>query len=84
MNTSYDTLLQNLKAISGKPYTVNEVKTFPMRSFYLNPEKTDTLVRLIVESERQVICLEIPKSNFTLLKNLLTQNQNTINAVKKK
>lgn len=84
MNTSYDILLQNLKAISGKPYTINEVKTFPMRSFYLNPDKTDTLVRLIVESEKQVICLEIPKSNFTLLKNLLTQNQNTTNPIKKK
>jgi hypothetical protein len=71
MNVPYDAFLKNAFALGGKPYKVNEIKTLPMRAFYLNPEKTDTLVRLVIESESQTVGLEIPKSNFTLLKNLL-------------
>lgn len=55
MQVSYDVLLKNIKALAGKPYTLNEVKTFPTRAFYLNPEKTDTLVRIVIESESQSI-----------------------------
>jgi hypothetical protein len=72
MTLSYDIFLKNARALAGKPYIVNETKTFPFRSFYLNPEKSDTLVRLVIEMESQTIALEIPKSRFTLLKDLLS------------
>jgi hypothetical protein len=70
---NYDTFLKNAKALGKDVYTVNETKTFPFRSFYLNPPKTDTTVRLVVESESQSIALEISKSKFPTLKKLLTK-----------
>ena len=47
----YDTLLKNMYALGPNVYSVNETKSFPFRSFYLNPPKSDTLVRLIIEIE---------------------------------
>ncbi len=71
MNIPYDNFLKNIKALSGDPYSINETKTFPNRSFYLNPAKSDTLVRLVIEVESQTIALEIAKTKFPLFKNLL-------------
>jgi hypothetical protein len=50
---------------------MNETKTFPFRSFYVNPPKADTLVRLVVEVESQCIVLEIPKTRFPVFKAML-------------
>ncbi len=68
---SYDTLLKNFKALGDEVYKVNETKTFPFRSFYLNPPKSDTLVRIVLEVESQAIIIQIPKTKFPTLKNLL-------------
>jgi hypothetical protein len=48
---TYDAFLQNIKALGGKPYSINEVKTFSFRAFYLNPEILDTLVRVVIDIE---------------------------------
>lgn len=71
MNIPYDIFLTNMKALWWTPYTVNEVKTFPFRSFYVNPIKSDTLVRIIMEVESQTIAIELPKTKFPTIKDLL-------------
>lgn len=70
-NLSYDTLLKNFSSLDKKFYTANETKTFPFRSFYLNPPKADALVRLVIEIESQAIMISLPKTKFPQLKNLL-------------
>ena len=74
---SYDTLLKNFKALGDDVYLVNEVKTFPFRSFYLNPPKSDPLVRIVVEVESQAIMIQIPKTKFSNLKSLLLKKEST-------
>lgn len=74
---AYDTLLKNIKALNGKPYRVNETQNFPFRSFYLNPEISDSTVRLVIEIESQTLALEIAKSKFEILKSLLSGKQPT-------
>lgn len=71
----YDTFLKNIKALNGKPYRVNETQNFPYRSFYLNPEISDSIVRLVIEIENQTLALEIAKSKFDILKSLLSGKQ---------
>lgn len=71
----YDTFLKNIKALSWKPYTVNETQNLWFRSFFLNPEISDTVVRMVIEIENQAIALEIPKSKFDTLKSLLLWKQ---------
>lgn len=71
IDIDYDTFLKNAKALGKDVYTVNETKTFPVRSFYLNPPKSDTTVRLVLEYEKQTIALEISKTKFPTLKTLL-------------
>jgi hypothetical protein len=71
ISTSYETFLKNMKSLGGKPYTVNEIKTFPFRAFFINTDPADTLVRLVVEMEGQTIAFEVPKAKYELLKNLL-------------
>ncbi len=71
INIPYDTLIKNMYALGGSVYSVNETKSFPFRSFYLNPPKSDTLARLVIEMEWQSIALEIPKTKFSILKDLL-------------
>lgn len=70
-NMSYDVFLTNAKSLGKDVYSINESKTFPFRSFYLNPPKPDTLVRIVMEIESQAIAIQIPKTKFTTLKNLL-------------
>ncbi len=60
-----------MQSLGKDVFTVNETKTFPGKSAYLNPPKTDTSVRIILEYESQTIAIEIPKSRFPLLKSLL-------------
>ncbi len=71
LSLKYDTFLKNMKAIWPDVYTVNETKTFPFRSFYVNPPKADTLVRIVLEIESQVLVIEIPKTKFASFKSLL-------------
>jgi hypothetical protein len=71
MNIPYDSFLKNMRALGDRSYTVNEVKTFPYRAFYVNPEKSDTIVRLVLEAENQSIALELPKVKFPMIKDLL-------------
>lgn len=71
ISLKYDTFLKNIKAIWTDVYTVNETKTFPFRSFYVNPPKADTLVRIVLEIESQVLVIEIPKTKFSSFKSLL-------------
>ena len=71
LSIKYDVFLKNMKAVSPDVYTINETKTFPFRSFYVNPVKPDTLVRLVIEVESQCIVLEIPKTRFDAFKKLL-------------
>ncbi len=67
----YDIFIKNMKAIPDDAYTINEVKTFPFRWFYVNPIKPDTIIRLVIEVEWQVIALEIPKTRFDSFKKML-------------
>ncbi len=71
MNIPYDIFLKNIRALGNTPYSINETKTFSTRSFYLNPAKSDTLVRLAIEIESQTVAIEISKAKFPLFKNLL-------------
>lgn len=71
MSMDYDTFIRNARALGKEVYTVNETKTFPNRSFYLNPPKTDTTVRLVLEYESQTIAIEVPKTKFPTLKTML-------------
>ncbi len=70
MEIPYDAFLKNMKTLSPT-YRVNEVKTFPVRAYYVNPEKSDALVRLVLEAESRAVAIEINKSKFPLLKDLL-------------
>lgn len=67
----YTTFMRNMKALWKEVFTVNETKSFPGKSFYLNPPKPDTSVRIVLEYETQSIALEISKSKFPILKSLL-------------
>lgn len=67
----YDVFLANSKALGKDVYSINETKTFPFRSFYLNPPKPDTLVRIVIEVESQAIAIQIPKTKFKTLQSLL-------------
>jgi hypothetical protein len=71
LSLKYDIFLKNMKSLPVGNFTVNETKTFPFRSFYVNQPKPDTLVRLVIEIESQCIVLEIPKTKFPTFKALL-------------
>lgn len=68
---SYDKMLKNFKALTPDVYVANETKSFPFRSFYVNPPKSDPLVRIVIEFESQAIFIQIPKTKFANLKTLL-------------
>jgi hypothetical protein len=70
-NITYDALLKNFRALSKDVYSINENKTFPFRSFYINPPKSDATVRIAVEIESQSLLLQLPKTRFVELKALL-------------
>lgn len=74
---SYDTFIKNIRATGTSVYSVNETKWFPFRSFYLNPPKSDALVRIVVEFESQSIAIEIPKTKFNTFKVLILWNSSS-------
>ncbi len=68
---SYNVFLANSKALGKDVYSINETKIFPFRSFYLNPPKPDTLVRIVMEIESQAIAIQLPKTKFKAFQALL-------------
>lgn len=68
IDLSYDAILDQMQSTTRGKYQVNPTDTFPFRSFYLNSIKPDTLVRLVLESEKQTIAIEIPKTKFPTIR----------------
>lgn len=71
LDLPYENFLKNAKALDDTVYTVNETNSFPFRSFYLNPPKPDSVVRLVGEIEGKAIGIQVVKTKFSLIKNLL-------------
>lgn len=67
----YPQFLQNFKAIDDNVYTINETKTFPFKSFYVNPKKTQANARIVMQVETQTLLITLPKSKFTTFKKLI-------------
>ncbi len=67
----YNEFLKNFKALDDKVFTVNETKSFPFRSFYVNPPKSDSTARLVMQVETQTLLITIPKSRFATFKKLI-------------
>lgn len=67
----YEAFLKNFQAIDNKVYTVNETKTFPFSSFFVNPAKSDSSVRIVMKVESQTLLVTLPKSKFNTLKSLI-------------
>lgn len=67
----YDQFLKNFKALDKNVYTINETKTFPFKSFYVNPPKSDSTARLVMQVETQTLLITIPKSRFETFKKLI-------------
>lgn len=71
----YQTFLKNFQSLDKKIYTVNETKVFPFDSFYVNPGKSDALVRIVMKVEAQTLLISLPKSKFNTLKELILKNK---------
>lgn len=67
----YDTFLKNFQAIDKNVYSINEKTPFPFESFYVNPPKTDTVVRIVMKVEVQTLFITLPKSKFNTFKELI-------------
>lgn len=67
----YETIRKNFQAIDASVYTINETETFPFASFYVNPPKSDTTVRLVMQVEAQTLLVSMPKSKFNTFKELI-------------
>ncbi len=71
--TPYDTWLKNFRALDASTFTLNESKTFPFSSFYLNPPKPDNIIRIVMQVEAQTLLISLPKTRFTEFKNMMTK-----------
>jgi hypothetical protein len=71
--TPYATWLKNFRAIDPSSFTVNESKTFPFPSFYLNPPKSDNIIRIVMQVEAQTLLISLPKSRFAEFKTMMTK-----------
>ncbi len=67
----YETFLKNFQAIDKNVYSVNEKTPFPFESFYVNPPKTDTMVRIVMKVESQTLFITLPKTKFNTFKELI-------------
>lgn len=67
----YDNFLKNFQAVDKDIYSVNITKTFPFDTFYVNPAKTDSIVRIVMKVEAQTLLISLPKSKFNTLKELI-------------
>lgn len=71
--TPYSTWLANFRAVDKSLFIVNESKTFPFVSFYLNPPKDDGQVRIVMQVEAQTLLISIPKARFSEFKTMMTK-----------
>ncbi len=71
--TPYATWLANFRAIDKSSFVVNESKTFPFPSFYLNPPKEDSTIRIVMQVEAQTLLISVPKARFTEFKTMMTK-----------
>lgn len=71
----YQTFLKNFQALDQKVYTVNISKAFPFQSFYVNPPKSDSTVRIVMEVEAQTLLISLPKSKFQTFKELILKTK---------
>ena len=67
----YDRFLKNFQSIDANINTVNVTESFPFSSFYVNPAKSDTLVRLVFSVEKQTLLVSFPKTKFDAFKKLI-------------
>ena len=72
--TPYASWLANWRSVDKALFVVNESKTFlPFASFYLNPPKDDSIVRLVMQVEMQTLLITIPKARFAEFKTMMTK-----------
>ncbi len=69
----YSTWFKNFQAIDKSIYTLNESKTYPFPSFYLNPPKDDGTIRIVMQVETQTLLISVPKARFTEFKTMMTK-----------
>ncbi|MBC7503956.1 hypothetical protein H7169_03215, partial [Candidatus Gracilibacteria bacterium] len=69
----YNTWLKNFQAIDKTIYVINETKTYPFVSFYLNPPKDDGTIRVVMQVEAQTLLISIPKLRFAEFKAMMTK-----------
>lgn len=67
----YENFLKNFQSLDKNVYTVNVTQTFPFDTFYVNPPKSDTTVRIVMKVESQTLLISLPKSKFNTLKELI-------------
>ena len=67
----YNAFLKNFQSVDKTVYTLNETKTFPFESFYVNPPHADASVRIVMKVEAQTLLISLPKSRFNTLKELI-------------
>ena len=71
----YENFLKNFQAIDKSIYTVNETQVFPFESFYVNPSKSDSSVRIVLKVEAQTLLVSLPKSKFNTFKELILKTK---------
>jgi hypothetical protein len=71
VQSDYDVMLKNMKAVSSTVYTVNEYKGFPFASAYINTPKPDGMVRILMKYETQTIVMEMTKIRYAAVKTML-------------
>ncbi len=71
--TPYSTWLKNFQAINQDSFAVNESKTFPFPSFYINPPKPDSIIRIVMQVEAQTLLMSLPKGKFAEFKTMMNK-----------
>lgn len=69
----YPIWLKNFQSIDKSIFTINESKTFPFTSFYVNSTKPDSTIRIVMQVEAQTLLISLPKNKFTEFKNMMTK-----------
>jgi hypothetical protein len=69
----YVTWLKNWKSVDPTIYTVNETKSFPFTSFFINTTKPDNTVRIVMQVESQTLLISVEKKKFEEFKKLMNK-----------
>ncbi len=69
----YVTWLKNWKSIDPTIYTINETKSFPFKSFFINTTKPDNTVRVVMQVESQTLLISVDKKKFEEFKKLMNK-----------